>query len=132
MPKLLLVTHDRLLGHAYSARLRRSGFEVQLELTGDAGLFRARRWVPDLILLDVLLPGMHGLDVVKWLREVPWLVKVPVVLLVERVLAREVLDECLLWGAGSYLEKDRCSLEELVAHLRAVLQQERMSAGAAA
>ena len=121
MAKLLVITHDDVLAAAYTARLRREGCEVERCRTGDEGLSKARRWTPDLILLDLLLPGLHGLDVIKWLREVPWLVKVHVVLLVERTIAPEVLDECLLWGAGSYLQKDACSVSELVAHVQGVL-----------
>lgn len=120
MAKVLLITHDGLLAKAYRARLTRAGFEVEWGQTGYEGLAKARRGIPDLILLDVTLPGMHGLDVLKWLRDVPWLVTVHVVLLIERTLAREILDQCLLWGAGSSFQKDSGSLEELVAHLQKI------------
>ena len=122
MAKILLITHDGLLAKAYRARLARAGFEVEWSATGHEGLAKARRWMPDLILLDVTLPGMHGLDVLKWLRDVPWLVTVHVVLLIERTLAREVLDQCLLWGAGSSFQKDTGSLDELLAHLQQIPQ----------
>ncbi len=121
MPKILLMTHDDLLARAYRARFTRAGFEVDHRATGHDGLMRARQWTPDLMILDLTLPGMHGLDVLKSLRDVPWLVKVHVVLLIERALDRETLNECLLWGAGSYLEKDVCSLEDVVAHLQTIL-----------
>ncbi len=120
MAKVLLITHDGLLAKAYRARLTRAGFEVEWGRTGYEGLAKARRWMPDLILLDVTLPGMHGLDVLKWLRDVPWLVTVHVVLLIERTLARDVLDQCLLWGAGSSFQKDTGSLDDLVAHLQTI------------
>jgi len=120
MAKALLITHDHLLAGAYRARLARAGFEVECSRTGHEGLAKARRWTPDLILLDVTLPGMHGLDVLKWLRDVPWLVTIHVVLLIERTLAREILDQCLLWGAGSAFQKDTGSLDELIAHLQKI------------
>jgi len=120
MTHILLITHDELLAHAYRAHLTKAGFAVMWCRTGREGLARARQSTPDLMLLDAMLPGLHGLDVLKWLREIPRLVPVHVVLLIEQTLAREVLDECILWGAGSYLMKDRCSLEELVAHLRSI------------
>ena len=116
--KLLLISSDDVLARAYSARCVRVGFEVASRRTAHEGLSCARQWVPDLIVLDLTLPGMHGLDVLKLLRDVPWLVKVHVVLLIERTLARDTLNECLLWGAGSYLEKDRCTLEEAVTHFQ--------------
>ena len=122
MAKLLLITHDELLAKAYCARLLREGFEVERGATGHEGLARLRHWVPDLVLLDVMLPGMHGLDVLKWFRDVPWLAKMRVVLLIECTLASDVLNECLLWGAESYLLKDACSLHEMVAHIQQTLQ----------
>ena len=120
MRKLLLITHDEVLALAYRTRLGREGFTVEHCRTGDEGLTKARRWSPDLIVLDLTLPGMHGLDVIKWLREIPWLVKIHVVLLIERTISRDVLNECLLWGAGSYMEKDVRTLQEVVAHLKAI------------
>ena len=75
-----------------------------------------------MIILDLTLPGMHGLDVLKMLRDVPWLATVHVVLLIERTLEREILNECLLWGADSYLEKDLCSIDQVATHLQAVVR----------
>lgn len=121
MAKLLLITSDSLLAKAYRARLTREGFDVEWQASGHEGLLKARRWVPELIAVDIALPGLHGLDVVKFLRDVPTLVQVPVVALIEHTLARETLEQCLLWGATSYLEKDRCSLDDVSDHLLAAL-----------
>lgn len=121
--KLLMIMHDDVLAKAYRARLAKlDDLEVDRRATAHDGLARARQWTPDLILLDLALPGLHGLDVLKMLRDVPWLVTVHVVLLIERTLSPEILDECLLWGADSYLQKDTCSIDAVVAHLRTVLQ----------
>jgi len=123
MTKLLLITHDDVLAKAYRAHLARAGFEVEVATTGYAGLAKARQWAPALMLLDVTLPGLHGLDILKWLRDVPQLVtSMRVVLLIERTLCREILDECLMWGADSYCYKDAASPQELVEHLRAILR----------
>ena len=73
------------------------------------------------MLLDVALPGLHGLDVLKSLRDVPWLSQTHVVLLAERALSPSVLQECRLWGAGSVLYKDACTIGEVVAHLQNIL-----------
>lgn len=126
--KVLLVMQDEILAKAYRIVLSREGFEVEHARTGQDGLAKARRWVPEIMLLDLVLPGAHGLDVLKLLRDVPWLLPVHVVLLLEHTWAPEVLNECLIWGAGSYLRKDRCSLPELVAHLKTVLQTRKAPA----
>lgn len=120
--KILLIIHDEVLATAYRARLARAGFELEHARVAHEGLATARRWKPDLILVDLMLPGLHGLDVLKWLRDVPWLIKIPVVVLIERPLAPEIVDECQVWGADSFLHKDTCSLQELVDHLHAVLR----------
>ena len=122
MPAVLLITHDELLATAYRARLTKAGFEVEHCRTGNEGLAAGRRRVPDVILLDLVLPGLHGLDFLKWVTDLPVLVKVPVILLVERTVAPETLRECRVWGASSHLEKDRASLADVVACIRATLQ----------
>jgi len=120
MAKLLLMIHDPVLTRAYTARFAKAGFEIEHRATAHDGLARARQWRPELIVLDLALPGIHGLDVLKMLRDVPWLIQVHVVLLIERTLLQETLDECLLWGADSYLYKDATSVDDVVTHLQSV------------
>ena len=120
-PRLLIVTHDALLASAYQARFVKEKFDVDSRPTTHEGLARARQWTPQIILLDVTLPGLNGLDALKSMRDVPWLSKTHVVLLVEHTLQRSVIDDCLLWGASSFLYKDLCSIGEVVAHLRSIL-----------
>lgn len=120
-PRLLIVTHDAMLASAYQARFVKEKFDVDCRSTAHEGLARARQWTPQIILLDIALPGLHGLDVLKSMRDVPWLSKTHVVLLVEHTLQRSVIDDCLLWGASSVLSKDVCPIGEVVAHLRSIL-----------
>ena len=121
VPRVLVITHDEILASAYRARLMREQFAVECRPTAHEGLARARQWKPLIILLDVTLPGLHGLDVLKSLRDVPWLSQTHVVLLVERTLSRSILEDCLLWGAGSFLYKDVCSISDVVAQLQTLL-----------
>ena len=118
--RVLLITHDRILAHAYRVRLTRAGFDVEHCRTAPEGLVKSEAWPPSIILLDLTLPGVHGLEALKLFRDMPSLVQVRVVLLIERTLSPELLDECLLWSGGTYLHKDVCSLQELVAHLRLI------------
>lgn len=129
--KLLLITADTALACALGARLSRTGYEIEHCTSGRAGLTRARQQAPELIVLDVMLPGMNGLTVLKWLRDVPWLHKVPVVLLIERTLERETLNECLFWGAAGYLEKDACPIQEMASGVETILRLSRPEAATA-
>lgn len=121
--KIILITNDTLLAASYRARLIREGLDVEVAFIGQHGLFKARRNNPSLIVLDLTLPGLSGLDVLKCLRDVPWLTKVHVVLLIEKVLNRDALNECLIWGGDSYLYKDACSVAEFAEHVRKVLPE---------
>ena len=118
--KILLIIADELLARAYQAHLVRQGWDVQHRPGARDGLATARQWRPDAIVVDLLLPGMHGLDVLKWLRDVPWLATVRVVLLVEKTVLPETLREGQLWGADRHLFKDTCSpsdVADCLAHL---------------
>jgi DNA-binding response OmpR family regulator len=119
-PRVLIVTADAMLARAYRARLVRDGHETQVCTTGHEGLARAHQASPDIIVLDLVMPGMHGLDVLKALRDVPWVVTSHVVMLVDHTLTAETLDECLFWGAGSFLRKDSSSAADLAEHLKRI------------
>ncbi len=118
--KVLLIMSDTLLARAYQARLTRTGWDVQHRADPHEALLTARQWKPDAIVVDLILPGIHGIDVLKWLRDVPWLATVRVVLLVERTVLPETLREGQLWGVDRHLFKAACSpadVVECLAHL---------------
>ena len=114
MAKILLMMTDELLARAYQAHLARRGWDVQHRLSAREGLAIARQWRPDAIVVDLLLPGMHGIEILKWLRDVPWLATVRVVLLVERTVLPDTLKEGQMWGADRHLFKDACSPADVV------------------
>ena len=114
MTKVLLIMADELMARAYHARLTHTGWDVQARADAHDALLTARQWKPDVIVVDLILPGLHGIDVLKWLRDVPWLATVRVVLLVERTVLPETLREGQLWGADRHLFKDACSPADVV------------------
>ena len=118
MTKLLLVEDDPTLLEALAYNLEREGYEVVRASDGIAALDCARAQQPDLILLDVMLPGLDGLTVCRTLRRE---MSVPIVLLtarsgeVDRIVGLDT-------GADDYIAKP-FSLGELFARLRAVLRR---------
>ena len=120
MPTILLVDDETAITDNLAPLLRRAGFEVVVAQTGDDALRTVRAMAPDLVVLDVLLPGMDGRAVLRQLRQERLLV--PIILLTQVGEAGEramALEE----GADDYLNKP-FDPHELVARIRAVLRRQ--------
>jgi two-component system OmpR family response regulator len=124
--RLLVVDDEPNILELLSASLRYAGFEVATAPDGQAALETARTFRPDLLVLDVMMPGMDGFTVVRRLRESG--VRVPVVFLTARDATEDKITGLTL-GGDDYVTKP-FSLEEVVARIRAVLR--RAGSGAAA
>ena len=101
--------------------LRREGFEVATATTGRSGLSVIGREKPDIVLLDLLLPGLDGLDVCRRLRSVDSTRDLPIIMVTARGEESDVVLG-LGVGADDYIHKP-FSPRELIARLRAVLRR---------
>jgi DNA-binding response OmpR family regulator len=116
--RILVVEDERAIAEAVSARLRAEGFDVDTAADGPAAVAIARRTRPDLIVLDVMLPGFDGLEVCRRIQaERP----VPVIMLTARGDETDLLVG-LAVGADDYLTKP-FSLRELAARVHALLRR---------
>ncbi len=122
--RLLVVEDDPSILELLSMSLRFSGFEVTTATTGPDALNRAREVRPDLVLLDVMLPGMDGFEVARTLRRDA---QVPVVFLTAKDATEDKV-QGLTIGGDDYITKP-FSLEEVVARVRAVLRRTGSGAG---
>ncbi|MBN1875993.1 MAG: response regulator transcription factor [Anaerolineae bacterium] len=119
--KILVVEDDLVLGDTLTYNLTKQGYEVYRAEDGCTAIEIAKNDHPDLILLDVMLPGMDGFEVCRVLRQE---MAVPIVMLtartdeVDRVVGLEV-------GADDYLTKP-FSMRELLARIKAQLRRMRM------
>ena len=119
--RLLLVEDDPLLQRSLAAALREEGYAVDASGDGREGLFKARETGYDAIILDIMLPGLDGWQILSRLRPV---VRTPVLLLTARDTVPDRV-KGLDHGADDYLTKP-FDLDELLARLRALI---RRSAG---
>jgi len=116
---VLVADDDRAVREALERALQLEGFEVELTADGDATLAAIERRTPDAVVLDVMMPGLDGLDVTRRLRRTGN--RVPILLLTARDAVGDRV-EGLDAGADDYLPKP-FALEELVARLRALLRR---------
>jgi len=79
MPKILLVEDNEMNRDMLSRRLLKAGFEMVIAVDGEQAIDLARSEAPDLILMDIQLPEISGLEVTKWLKEDEDLAHIPVV-----------------------------------------------------
>src|SRR4051812_11954091 len=121
--RLLVVDDDEQLLAALRRALAYDGYEVEVAPSGEAGLRAALERPPDLVVLDVMMPGLDGLEVCRRLRAGG---DVPVLMLTAR---DEVIDRVqgLDAGADDYLAKP-FALDELLARLRALLRRREATA----
>ncbi|MFT3944385.1 MAG: response regulator transcription factor [Ancrocorticia sp.] len=118
MPQILVVDDEPVFRDTLAFNLRRDGFDVATAADGLSAVEAFHKTEPDLILLDLMLPGISGIEVCKRVREVS---SVPIIMVtakddeIDKVVGLEV-------GADDYLTKPY-SYRELLARIRAVLRR---------
>jgi len=117
-PRVLVVDDDRNLTDVVGRYLAREGLEVEVVHDGVDGLARALAWLPDLLVLDLMLPRLDGMELFRRLRQVA---PIPVVMLTARGSEEDRVSGLEL-GADDYVAKP-FSPRELTARVRAVLRR---------
>jgi DNA-binding response OmpR family regulator len=123
-PGLLLIDDDIRLTDGIARYLRHAGYRVEVANDGFEGLERFRQVEPDLVVLDVMMPGMDGLELCRRLHEQS---QVPIIMLTARGDETDRVHGLRL-GADDYITKP-FSLKELEARIEAVLRRARAVPG---
>ncbi|MFD9635659.1 response regulator [Streptomyces violascens] len=118
MPRVLLIEDDPSVREGVELGLRRRGHDVLAAGTGEAGLGSLKTFLPDLVLLDLMLPGMNGVQVCRRIRETSQL---PIIMLTARGDDFDVVVG-LEAGADDYIVKP-ARTEVIEARIRAVLRR---------
>jgi DNA-binding response OmpR family regulator len=116
--RILVIDDDAEIRDIARAILEPEGYEVQAATTGEQGLRLATEAPPDLILLDLMLPGLNGLEVCRTIRRTS---RVPIIMVTARAAAPEKVVG-LEAGADDYLTKP-FSIAELRARIHALLRR---------
>jgi two-component system alkaline phosphatase synthesis response regulator PhoP len=119
--RILVVDDDRKITRVIQSYLEQAGMIVLTAHDGDSALHFIRRERPDLLVLDLMLPGKSGWEILAWLRADPHLTATPVLMLTARVEDADKIHGLEL-GADDYLTKPFNPLE-LVARIKAILRR---------
>lgn len=112
MKKILIIEDNQALSLAYQKKFSHSGYQVDHAEEGQTGIRKANDFKPDIIILDIMLPGgMNGFDILKKLKQSDETKSIPVLVMTNLSEQGEAAKEV---GATEYLLKVKVSLEELV------------------
>jgi len=120
MKKILFIEDESALQRTFEEALKDEGFEMISALDGETGLKMAKEKNPDLILLDLILPKIEGMEVLKKLKEDEKTKDIPVIVLTH-LEELEKVEKAMELGAKAYLVKGEYSLNEVVERIKKVL-----------
>lgn len=118
--RILIIDDSKFIRTVYKSELNQENIEVELAETGEEGLEKARTAKPDVILLDMMLPGIDGFEVLERLKNDSGLRKIPVVVF-STLSQQSDIEEALKRGAVKYLPKDDYTPKKVAEELKQIL-----------
>lgn len=128
MKRILIVEDDYFIRDIYTRMFISAGFSIDSAADGDEGWTKAQAGGHDLILLDIMLPKMTGIDVLKKIRDPASSTKTLPVLLITNLGQEEIIKEAFAIGADGYLIKSQLKPQDVVAEVRTFFAQQAASA----
>ncbi len=121
MYKVLVCEDDKFLSGAYRIKLTKLGFEVQLASDGDDALAHLETFTPDIILLDLIMPGKDGFSTLMRLRAEERWKHIPVIV-ASNLGQKEDIDKSMALGATDFIVKSDTSLEAVAEKINTILK----------
>ena len=122
--KILIVEDDSFVLDIYQTKLSQEGYTVIEARNGVEGMKKLEKEKPDLILLDIVMPYMDGIEVLKKIKEDNDLKKIPVILLTN-LSQKEEINVGLGLGANDYLIKSHFTPSEVMEKIKVYLNQDK-------
>ncbi len=120
MKKVLIIDDDQLVANIYGNRFEVEGYQVQMTFDGEAASKLIKSFRPDAVILDLMLPKITGVELVKTVRAQPDFAKVPIIILSNSYRSR-MMQDALDAGATKCLSKDDCTPRQLVEMVRSAI-----------
>src|SRR3989344_7358241 len=120
MAKILIVEDDPLILRLYQKAFSFEGYEVETAANGEEGLEKVRTIIPTIVLLDVMMPKMNGLQVLEKLKAYPETHNIPVIVLTN-LAGQNDSERALAMGAVKYIVKSEHDPKQVVDMVREIL-----------
>ncbi len=122
MPKkILIVEDDKFLRELIAQKLIKEGYDIAEAVDGEKGIKAVEEEKPDLVLLDLILPGVDGFEVLAKIKEDPKIAQIPVIIL-SNLGQKDDIERGLKMGAVDYLIKAHFTPGEIIEKVKAVLK----------
>ncbi len=119
--RILLVEDDALCASLYATKFEREGFEVVHACDGEEGLSIAEATLPDVMVLELLIPKLDGFEVLRRARRMSALARMPILILTS-LAEKASVERCFQEGATEYLIKAHVSPSDAVREVKRALQ----------
>jgi CheY-like chemotaxis protein len=113
MKKILIIEDDQIVANVYRNKLAVEGYVAEVASDGESGLKLMRTFQPQLFLIDLMLPGITGVDVIKEVRAEPEFVKTPIIVFSNTYLTN-LIQEAWRAGANKCLSKSSCTPKDVI------------------
>ena len=120
MKKILVVEDDKFLASAYRIKLSKAGFEVQLASDGNEAFVCLQTFLPNVILLDLIMPGKDGFTTLAQLKADERFKHIPVIV-ASNLGQKEDIDKSMKLGASDFIVKSDISMDQVLNKINALL-----------
>jgi CheY-like chemotaxis protein len=122
MKSILLIDDDKFVTTLYAAKLQSEGFVVDTAHSGNEAIEKLERNRPDIIILDLNMPGISGVELLRAIRAVPLFQHVPVIIFSSAYI-RTLVDEAAQLGVNKILAKSQCPPKMLISEVKKILDR---------
>lgn len=119
--KILIVEDDKFLRELISQKLTKEEYDISEAVDGEEGIKKIKEEKPELVLLDLILPGIDGFEVLSRMKEDPSVSSIPVIIL-SNLGQKEDVEKGLKLGANDYLIKAHFTPGEIIEKIKTILK----------
>ena len=120
MKKILLIEDDKFLRELMSKKLIKTGYDVVFAVDGETGLSKIKEVKPDVVLLDLILPGINGFEVLEKAKKDPEIADIPIIIL-SNLGQKEDIERGQELGATDFIIKAHFTPQEVVDKIKSII-----------